>query len=73
MRYEHLFSKAAAPLSLSCRGYDLGGDACQIAPSLAVFRSEDERHEGGAALDDIQAELLRQSVAEAGGPHLWDR
>lgn len=52
---------------------DIGGEAGEIAPALLILLREDEGNEGGAALDDVDAELPGDVVAEAGRAHLGDR
>jgi hypothetical protein len=68
---EHLLAEACGAFGV-CGNDDLGGHAAQIAPSRRVLGVEDEGDEGGAAGDDVEAELLGELVAEVCGSHLRD-
>ena len=53
MREEQFFAERLA----ACGGENVGRDAGEIAETGAILRREGERHEGRAALLDVQAEL----------------
>jgi hypothetical protein len=72
---EGWMSRAARTRDLGrCGGDDdFGGDAGEVAPAGDVFRGEGEGNERGARLDDGDAELAGEVVAEVGRAHLRDR
>ena len=72
MSDEHLLAEARRTLARLRQAMTSAGDAAQVAPSCGVFGVEDEWDEGGAAGDDVEAELFGERVAEGGGAHLRD-
>ena len=57
---QHFF----AELLTVARGDNFGGNAGEIAVTRTIFGVEHERHESGPGIDDLQAELPREVVAE---------
>ena len=62
-----------AEVLLTGGGDGLRRDAREVAPAVSVFGAEGERNEGGARVNDVEAELVGEVVAEAGCSHTGNR
>ncbi len=69
---EHLLAEAGAGTLCAAGGDDFGGEAGEIAPLVAVVGAEHEWDEAGPAVNDAQAKLLGELVAQAGSTHFGD-